>query len=221
VLIACLDLEGVLIPEIWLGLADRTGIAELRATTRDVPDYDELMRYRLDILARHGLGFADIRATVAGMAPLPGAAAFLDRLRERFQVVILSDTFYEFAMPLMPALGRPTLFCHHLVVDERGAITGYRLRQADPKRQAVAAFRRLNFRTIAAGDSYNDLGMLQEADAGVLFRPPANVVAEHPDFPVCRDYDALWAAFADAAAAMAGGTDAPPATESLAAAASG
>lgn len=189
--ILCLDLEGVLIPEIWIGVAERTGIAELRITTRDEPDYDVLMKRRLAILAREGLGIADIHAVIGAMDPLPGAAAFLDWARERMQVLILSDTFYEFAAPLMRKLGWPTLFCHSLVVDGAGRVADYRLRQNDQKREAVRALHGLNFRVIAAGDSYNDTAMLGEADAGILFRPPDNVIREFPHFPVVMDYAAL------------------------------
>jgi len=196
--IACLDLEGVLVPEIWIDFAERTGIAELRMTTRDEPDYDVLMKRRLQILAEHRLGLPDIQEVIGGMGPLEGARAFLDALRERFQVAILSDTFYQFAAPLMRQLGHPMLLCHRLEVDEAGRITDYHLRQADPKRRAVQAFRQLNFRTIAAGDSYNDTSMLSEADRGILFRPPDNVVAEFPQFPVTRTYEELLQAFAEA-----------------------
>lgn len=198
--ILCLDLEGVLIPEIWIGVAERTGIAELRITTRDEPDYDVLMKRRLAILAREGLGIADIHAVIGAMDPLPGARAFLDRARERMQVLILSDTFYEFASPLMRKLGWPTLFCHSLVVDGAGRVTDYRLRQPDQKRQAVRALHGLAFRVIAAGDSYNDTAMLGEADAGILFRPPDNVIREFPRFPVTRDYAELRAAVEKATA---------------------
>jgi phosphoserine/homoserine phosphotransferase len=189
--IACLDLEGVLVPEIWINVAERTRIPELRRTTRDEPDYDVLMKQRIAILARHGLGLPDIQRVIAGMQPLPGASEFLDWLRERVSVVILSDTFVEFAAPLMRQLGQPTLLCHSLEVDDRGRIVGYRIRLADQKRLAVKAFRQLNLRVIAAGDSYNDTAMLAEADAGILFRPPDNVIAEFPQFPVTRDYDEL------------------------------
>lgn len=189
--IACLDLEGVLVPEIWINVAERTGIPELRRTTRDEPDYDVLMKQRIAILSRHGLGLPDIQRVIAGMKPLPGAAEFLDWLRERMPVVILSDTFVEFAAPLMRQLGHPTLLCHGLEVDDRGRIVGYRIRLADQKRLAVKAFRQLNLRVIAAGDSYNDTAMLAEADAGILFRPPDNVIAEFPQFPVTRSYDEL------------------------------
>jgi len=193
--IACLDLEGVLIPEIWIAFAEVTGIPELRATTRDIPDYDQLMRQRIELLERHQLGLREIQEVIATLAPLPGAAEFLDWLRERFQVVILSDTFYEFAQPLMRQLGYPTLLCHRLVVDAAGRVTGYRLRQPNPKRQAVLALQTLYYRTIAAGDSYNDTTMLAQADAGILFSAPANVVAEFPQFPAVTTYDELKAAF--------------------------
>ena len=193
--IACLDLEGVLVPEIWINVAERTGIEALRRTTRDEPDYDVLMRYRLEILEEHRLGLPDIQAVIAAMGPLPGAREFLDWLRERHQVVILSDTFYEFAAPLMRQLGHPTLLCHRLEVAADGRVTGYRLRMPDQKREAVKAFHGLRFRVVAAGDSYNDTAMLQEADAGILFCPPENVVREFPQFPVARDYDALRAEF--------------------------
>jgi phosphoserine/homoserine phosphotransferase len=189
--IVCLDLEGVLVPEIWINVAERTGIPELRRTTRDEPDYDLLMKQRIAILARHGLGLPDIQRVIAGMQPLPGAAEFLGWLREYAPVVILSDTFCEFAAPLMRQLGHPTLLCHSLEVDDRGRIVGYRIRLADQKRLAVKAFRQLNFRVIAAGDSYNDTAMLAEADAGILFRPPDNVTAEFPQFPVTREYPEL------------------------------
>jgi len=186
--VLCLDLEGVLVPEIWIGVAERTGIAELRLTTRDEPDYDKLMRRRLAILAREGLGLSDIEAVIDGLGPLAGARAFLDQAREQMQVLILSDTFYEFARPLMRQLGWPTLFCNRLVVGTDGRIQDYRLRQKDGKREAVRALHGLQFRVIAAGDSYNDTGMLAEADRGILFCPPDNVVREFPQFPVARSY---------------------------------
>lgn len=194
-IIACLDLEGVLVPEIWIEFSERTGIPELRRTTRDEPDYDKLMKWRIALLAEKGYALRDIQAVIATMAPLPGAREFLDWLRSRMQVVILSDTFNQFAQPLMRQLGWPTLFCHDLATDAAGRIVGYRLRQPDAKRQSVLAFRTLNFRTIAAGDSYNDTRMLGEADAGVLFCPPDNVIREFPQFPVTRNYDELRAAF--------------------------
>ncbi len=196
--IACLDLEGVLVPEIWIGVAERTGIDALRATTRDVPDYDELMRRRLAVLAEHRLGLPDIRSVIDGMEPLEGAKEFADWLRERFQVVILSDTFYEFSWPLMRRLGFPVLLCHRLEVDADGAIAGYRLRQKDPKRRCVQAFRGLNYRVVAAGDSYNDVTMLEEADAGILFRAPESVVREFPQYPAVDSYAELRERFAAA-----------------------
>lgn len=189
--IACLDLEGVLVPEIWIKFAEKTGISELRATTRDIPDYDELMTMRLNILAKHGLGLQQIQEVIATLRPLDGAAEFLDWLRARFQVVILSDTFYEFAGPLMAQLGYPTLLCHKLTVDEKGMVTNYNLRQVNPKRQAVCAFKTLYYRTIAVGDSYNDTTMLAEADVGILFHAPDNVIAEFPQFPAVHTYEDL------------------------------
>jgi phosphoserine/homoserine phosphotransferase len=203
VIVACLDLEGVLIPEIWISVAERTGIAELRRTTRDEPDYDELMQGRLRILAERGLGIRDIQQVIAGMEPLPGANEFLAWLRERHQVVILSDTFYQFAKPLIRQLGEPTLFCNDLEIDAAGRVAGYRMRQAEGKRAAVQALRSLNFGTIATGDSYNDTAMLAEADAGILYRPPENVVREFPQFPVARSYEELRAAFERAAEEIA------------------
>ena len=190
-LITCLDLEGVLIPEIWINVARLTGIDALRRTTRDEPDYDVLMKQRLDILRENDLGLPDIQRVIGGMSPLEGAADFLDWLRERVQVVILSDTFYEFAAPLMRQLGHPTLFCHSLEVGADGRVNDYRIRQPDQKRRAVEAFHGLNFRVIAAGDSYNDTSMLGAADAGILFSPPDNVIAEFPQFPVTRSYAEL------------------------------
>ncbi|MDT8428771.1 MAG: bifunctional phosphoserine phosphatase/homoserine phosphotransferase ThrH [Pseudomonadales bacterium] len=189
--VACLDLEGVLVPEIWIGFAEQTGIDELRATTRDIPDYDVLMKQRLRLLAEHQLGLEDIQKVIATLQPIPGARDFIDWLRERFQVVILSDTFYEFSQPLMRQLGFPTLFCHRLEADANGRIIDYRLRQKDPKRQCVKAFHSLNFRVIAAGDSYNDTSMLAEADAGILFKAPENVISEFPQFPAVHEYEDL------------------------------
>ncbi len=196
--IACLDLEGVLIPEVWINFAERTGIEALRITTREMPDYDKLMKQRLKILADKKLGIRDIQEVIAGMEPLPGAAETLLWLRERFQVVILSDTFYEFAEPFMRKLGWPTLLCHRLDIDEKGMIRDYKIRQPDPKRASVQAFASLRYRTIATGDSYNDTSMLAEADAGILFRPPQNVIDEFPQFPVAREYAELRAEFAKA-----------------------
>lgn len=189
--IVCLDLEGVLVPEIWINFAERTGIEALRATTRDIPDYDVLMKQRLRILDEHGYGLPDIQAVIDEMGPMDGAREFVDWLRERFQVVILSDTFYEFAQPLMRQLGWPTLLCHKLEVNEEGRITDYILRQKDPKRMAVKAFHSLTYRVIAAGDSYNDTTMLAEADAGILFHAPQNVIDEFPQFPAVHTYEEL------------------------------
>ena len=189
--IACLDLEGVLLPEIWIAFAEATGIPELRATTRDVADYNVLMKQRLRILDAHGLGLAEIQAVIADLRPLDGAREFLDWLHERFQVTIVSDTFYEFSQPLMRQLGWPTLLCHRLVVDAAGKVIDYKLRQKDGKRACVKAFHELNFRVIAIGDSYNDTTMLREADAGILFRAPKNVIAEFPQFPAVHSYENL------------------------------
>jgi phosphoserine/homoserine phosphotransferase len=194
-MIACLDLEGVLVPEIWINVAERTRIAALRRTTRDEPDYDKLMRGRLAILDEHRLGLADIQAVIGSMEPLDGALEFLAWLRSRTQVIILSDTFVQFAQPLLVKLGWPTLFCNSLEVEATGRIAGYRLRIDDGKRRAVEALRALNFRVVAAGDSYNDTTMLGAADAGILFRPPANVIADFPQFPVTQTYAELEAAF--------------------------
>lgn len=189
--IACLDLEGVLVPEIWINFAKKTGIDALKATTRDIPDYDVLMKQRLRILAEHKLGLNEIQEVIADMGPMDGALEFVDWLRERFQVVILSDTFYEFAQPLMRQLRWPTLLCHKLEVADDGRITDYKLRQKDPKRQAVLAFQALNYRCIAAGDSYNDTTMLGQAEAGILFKAPQNVIAEFPQFPSVSTYEDL------------------------------
>ena len=194
-IVACLDLEGVLVPEIWINVATKTGIEELKRTTRDEPDYDVLMRYRLEILDRHKLTLGDIQDVIATLTPLEGAAAFLDWLRTEAQVIILSDTFAEFAKPLMAQLGYPCLFCHSLDIDDAGRISNYRLRIADGKRKAVQALKQLNFSVAAAGDSYNDTTMLIEAHSGILFRPPDNVIQDFPQFPVTRTYDELQAAF--------------------------
>jgi phosphoserine/homoserine phosphotransferase len=192
-------LEGVLVPEIWIEFSKRTGIAELARTTRDEPDYDKLMRARLALLEKHKLGLPDIQAVIEGMGPLPGAREFLDWLRSEYQLVILSDTFSEFAHPLMRQLGWPTLFCHELEVAANGFVRNYRLRLREHKKLSVAKFRELNFHTIAAGDSYNDTAMLAAAHAGILFRPPQNVIDEFPQFPVTRNYDELKAAIQAAA----------------------
>jgi phosphoserine/homoserine phosphotransferase len=189
--IVCLDLEGVLVPEIWIEFATRTGIPELRLTTRDEPDYDKLMKYRLRLLAEHRLGLADIQRVIAEMGPLEGARPFVDGLRENYQLIILSDTFYEFAHPLMRQLGWPTLFCHSLEADASGRLVNYRLRMPDQKREAVRRLKDLRFTVVAAGDSYNDTAMLGEAHAGILFHPPENVIREFPQFPVTRSYSEL------------------------------
>jgi len=189
--IVCLDLEGVLVPEIWLGVADKTGIEDLKLTTRDIVDYDELMGHRLKILDKHGLGIDDIQEVIAGLAPLEGAVELTDWIRENHQLIILSDTFYEFAGPLMAQLNFPTLMCHHLNVNDAGRITGYTLRQQDQKAHAVRALKSLNFSVFAAGDSYNDTSMLAAADAGILFRPPPNVIEEFPQYPVVTSHEAL------------------------------
>ena len=190
--LACLDLEGVLIPEVWVNLAERVGLDSLKRTTRDEPDYNKLMRYRLDIMEKEGLTLKDIQAAIDTMEPLPGAPEMVAWLRERFQVIILSDTFYEFGMPFMKKLGEPTLFCHKLEVEPATQkITDFHMRLQDPKRKCVNAFRLLNFKTIATGDSYNDTTMLGAADAGILFDASDNVIAEFPQFPAVFGYDAL------------------------------
>ena len=189
--LVCLDLEGVLIPEIWIAFAEKTGIESLKATTRDIPDYDELMVQRLGILKENNLKLNDIQAVIATLEPLPGAKAFLDSLRQSYQLVILSDTFYEFAQPFMKQLAWPTLFCHKLIVDAQDNVTDYKLRQPDPKRASVKAFHDLRYRIFAAGDSYNDTTMLSEADSGFLFRAPVNVIEEFPQFPVTNEYEEL------------------------------
>ena len=188
--IVALDLEGVLVPEIWIAFARQTGIEKLKLTTRDIPDYDELMQGRLEVLNANGLTLSAIQEVIGALSPLEGAKDFLDELRSLAQVIILSDTFEEFAQPLMRQLGWPTIFCHRLEVEE-DRIARYRLRQPDQKRKAVAAFHSLNYRVIAAGDSFNDITMLQEADAGFLFRAPENVKAQFPQFPALEDYAVL------------------------------
>ena len=189
--IACLDLEGVLVPEIWIEFAKKTGIEELKATTRDIPNYDVLMKQRIRILDQYGLKLKDIQDVIATLKPLEGAVEFVNWLRERFQVVILSDTFYEFSQPLMRQLGFPALLCHRLITDDEGRVVDYKLRQADPKRQSIRAFKTIYYRTIAAGDSYNDTTMLAEADAGILFHAPQNVINEFPQFPAVHTYEDL------------------------------
>jgi phosphoserine / homoserine phosphotransferase len=192
-----LDLEGVLVPEIWIAVAERTGISALRRTTRDEPDYDKLMQYRIDLMAEHGLTMSTITDVIAGLSPMDGAREFLDELRRRTQVIILSDTFEQFGRPLMAQLGWPTIFCHRLVV-ENDRIVGYRLRMADQKRHSVEAFRGLNYRVAAAGDSYNDIAMLGAAHAGFLFHAPDNVKREFSQYPALDSYDDLLAHLSDA-----------------------
>ena len=187
-MLACLDLEGVLLPEIWVKFAEKTGIEELKLTTREIPDYDELMQARLKILADHNLKIHDIQKVIATLSPLEGAVDFLQWLKSEFQVIILSDTYYEFIGPLMKQLDYPTVFCHSLVIDENGIIADYNLRQTDQKTKAVKALQSLNFQVISAGDSYNDTGMLQQADGGILFCPPENVIKDFPQFPVAKNY---------------------------------
>ncbi len=201
----CLDLEGVLVPEIWIEFAKRAGVPELARTTRDEPDYDRLMRYRIDLLAKNQLRLTDIQDVIGGMGPMAGAREFLDDLRSRYQVLSLSDTFYEFAQPLMRQLGWPTLLCHKLEVDAQGFVTRHVLRMPDQKRHAVNALRGLNFQVIAAGDSYNDTGMLEAAHAGFFIHPPESIAARFPQFPVTRSYAELTAAIDGAAAQLRGG----------------
>lgn len=196
--LACLDLEGVLVPEIWIDFAERTGIEALKATTRDIPDYDVLMQQRLNLLRENGLKLQDIQAVISEMQPLEGARDFIDWLRERFQVIILSDTFYQFSAPLMKQLGWPTLFCHQLEVDSAGNVTDYHLRQKNPKQRSVEALHLLNYRVIAAGDSYNDTTMLGSAEVGILFHAPQNVKDEFPQFKAVDTFQDLKQAFVDA-----------------------
>jgi phosphoserine/homoserine phosphotransferase len=190
-LILASDMEGVLTPEIWIAVAERTGIERLRLTTRDLPDYDKLMRGRIAILREHGLELEAIQRVISQIAPLPGAAQFVRQIRERAQLIILSDTFYEFAAPLMLQLELPTIFCHTLQIDADGMISGYQLRLPDSKTAAVRALQGIGFHIVAVGDSYNDIGMLAAAERGILFRPPPNVIAEFPHFPVTESYDEL------------------------------
>ena len=198
-IVACLDLEGVLVPEIWIAFAEKTGIEKLRLTTRDIPDYNELMRGRLDVLNENNLLLSDIQGVIKDISPLPGAKEFLDWLKSEFQVIILSDTFNQFAGPLMAQLDYPTLFCHDLVIDGSGRINDFQLRIPDAKTKAVMAIQGLNLKVIAAGDSYNDTGMLKQADAGILFRAPNNVIEEFPQFPVTLDYDGFKKLFIETA----------------------
>ena len=188
--ILCLDLEGVLVPEIWQAVAISTQIDDLQKTTRDIPVYADLMNYRLEILAREGITLSDIQTEIAKLAPLPGAKVFLDWARQKFQVAIISDTFYEFAGPLMAQLDQPLLLCHHLSI-ENDKVVGFNIRQPDPKRCSVQAFKSLSYRVFAAGDSFNDVSMLEEADHGFFFSAPANVVAQYPHYPLTKTYDEL------------------------------
>ena len=193
--VICLDLEGVIIPEIWISVAEKTGIESLRATTREVPDYDKLMQQRLRILNENNLGLPMIQEVINSLTPLTGALKFLDELREDFQIIILSDTFYEFAEPFMQKLKRPTIFCHRLETNSDGKIINYHLRMKDHKREAVKAFNLLNYTVYAAGASYNDTSMLSEAEYGFLFNAPENVITEFPQFPSIKTYDALQSEF--------------------------
>jgi len=187
-MIACLDLEGVLLPEIWIKFAEKSGIDELKITTRDIPDYNKLMRTRLQILQNHNLKINDIQEVIKTLTPLKGARDFLLWLKSEFQVIILSDTFYEFSGPLMKQLEYPTLFCHQLVIDNKGSIIDFHLRQEDQKTKSVKALQGLNFKVISAGDSYNDTGMLKQADSGILFCPPESVIKEFPQYPIAKNY---------------------------------
>ena len=198
-IVACLDLEGVLVPEIWIAFAEKTGIEKLRLTTRDIPDYNELMQGRLDILNENNFQLSDIQEVIKDIAPLPGAKDFLDWLKSEFQVIILSDTFKQFAGPLMTQLDYPTIFCHDLIIDETGKINDFQLRIHDAKTKTVKAIQGLNLKVIAAGDSYNDTGMLKQADAGIFFRAPQNVIEEFPQFPVTLDYDGFKKLFIETA----------------------
>ena len=194
---ACLDLEGVLLPEVWIAVAEASGLPELRRTTRDEPDYDKLMRGRLEILDRHNLSLGDIQKVLATMQPLPGAKEFLVWLQSQTRVILLSDTFSQFAAPLIAQLDNPVLFCNELVVDGNGKIVNYQLRQKDQKRKSVEAFKSLNFEVIAVGDSYNDLSMMQTASHGILFRPPDSLLGKYPQFPVTRTYEELKSRFVE------------------------
>ncbi|MDC1127544.1 bifunctional phosphoserine phosphatase/homoserine phosphotransferase ThrH [Gammaproteobacteria bacterium] len=196
--IACLDFEGVLVPEIWVNLAEQTNIKELRVTTRDIANYDELMRFRLDLMAKHGLGYNDLNRAAEKLEPLPGALEFLVWLRSNYQVTIISDTFYELAGPLLSKLDNPMTLCHRLTIGSGGNIIDYKLRQADPKRHCVKAFQSLGYEIVAAGDSYNDISMLEQAENGILFQPSEKVVNDFPDFPVALNYEELKTMFTEA-----------------------
>lgn len=189
--IVCFDMEGVFTPEIWINVAKKTGIEALKITTRDEPDYDKLMKYRLAILEEHGITLKQIQEVIASLELLPGAREFFDWVRGQTQAIVVTDSFVEFAMPFIEKLGKPLVFCHNLVIDERGMIVDYKLRQPDPKRRVVEAFHSLRYKVIGIGDSYNDMGMIQQADKGIFFRPPENVVRDYPEYPVTRTYDEL------------------------------
>jgi phosphoserine/homoserine phosphotransferase len=189
--VVCSDLEGVFVPEVWINVAEKTGIPELRLTTRDVPDYNVLMRSRIKILEEKGLRLKDIQEVIAQIRPLEGALEFIAWLKERTQLIVVSDTFIQFAEPLMKQLGRPTLFCHSLVIDEEDRIVDYQLRQKDPKRKTIEALQGLQYQVIGMGDSYNDISMLQQSEVGILFRPPDKVVKDYPELPVVQDYEEL------------------------------
>ena len=189
--VVCSDLEGVFVPEVWINVSEKTGIPELRLTTRDVPDYNVLMRSRIKILEEKGLKLKDIQEVISQIRPLEGALEFITWLKERTQLIVVSDTFIQFAEPLMKQLGRPTLFCHSLVIDEEDRIVDYKLRQKDPKRKTIEALQGLQYQVIGIGDSYNDISMLQQSDVGILFRPPDKVVTDYPELPVVQDYEEL------------------------------
>jgi phosphoserine/homoserine phosphotransferase len=200
--IICSDLEGVFVPEIWINVARKTGIEDLKLTTRDIPDYDVLMKRRLSILDDKGLKLKDITDVIATIDPLPGAREFMDWMRSVTQLIVVSDTFLQFAGPLMKKLGMPTLFCHELLIDDAGRVAGYQLRQPDAKRKTVLGLKNMNYKVIAFGDSYNDVNMLKEADRGFLFCPPQNVIDEFPQFPVTTDYEQLKAHIENAMASL-------------------
>jgi phosphoserine / homoserine phosphotransferase len=189
--VVCSDLEGVFVPEVWINVAEKTGIRELRLTTRDINDYDVLMRGRIKILEERGLTLKYIQDVIDTIQPLPGALEFISWVKERSQLIVVSDTFIQFADPMMRKLGRPTLFCHSLVIDDRNMIVDYTLRQKDPKRRTAEALQSMNYKVIGMGDSYNDINMLKQADVGILFRPPDNVIKDYPQFPVVHDYEEL------------------------------
>ena len=189
--VVCSDLEGVFVPEVWINVAEKTGIRELRLTTRDINDYDVLMKGRIKILEEKGLTLKDIQNVIDQIQPLPGALEFIAWVKERSQLIVVSDTFIQFADPMMKKLGRPTLFCHSLVIDERNMIVDYTLRQKDPKRKTAEALQGMNYKVIGMGDSYNDINMLKQSDVGILFRPPDNVIKDYPQFPVVHDYEEL------------------------------